>query len=183
MKKTIINDEIIKQISNGDENAFRFLFDIIYVKLIKIALIYLNNKVDAEAVVSDVLFKLWKSRKKLTTINNIDTYLCVSVRNQSFSYLNKHKKMFVSIEDNLYHDIPEIELKNDEELYSEDLKIHIDKVIDSLPQKCKEIFILAKVDGIKYKQISEMLNVSVKTIDSQISIALKKLSSSIKIIK
>lgn len=177
----VINDKLLCRIKQGDEKSFRILFNFIYPKLINIALIYIPNKADAEDVVSNVFFKLWKNRKKIENIDNIESYLCVSVKNQSLSFIKKNKKIISASElsDSIL-EIPDYSIDSEENIFIEELYQHIDRVTDLLPTKCKEIFKLAKVEGIKYKQISEMLNISIKTIDSQVSIAVKRISNSIK---
>ncbi len=183
MREDIKINEITLKISKGEERAFRQLFDMYYRKLFGIAISYLKDRNEAEEVVADVFFKLWQSKANLVNIENIDVYLYVAIRNQSFKYIERRKR--IDYKDELSGDIEvgDFGVNPEQYVFAKELKEHIDMVVDSLPSRCKEIFRLAKIDGLKYKDIAKMLDISVKTIDSQLVIALKKISESIDILK
>lgn len=163
-------------IAEKDADAFSQLFNAYYPKLIQLALAFVPEIVAAQEIVSDVFYKILKNPKNLDRIADFDNYIFITVRNQSFTYLkkNKHKVFFDTNDqkaDYLLHDH-----KNPEKsLLSDELFSLVDRAIHNLPPKRKVIFMLVKEEGEKYKEVARILNISVKTVELQMSIALKKI--------
>jgi RNA polymerase sigma-70 factor (ECF subfamily) len=163
-------------IAEKDEESFSQLFSAYYPKLIQLALAFVPEIVAAQEIVSDVFYKILKSPKNLDRITDFDNYIFITVRNQSFTYLkkNKHKVFFDTIDqkaDYLLHDH-----KNPEKsLLSDELFSLVDEAIHNLPPKRKVIFLLVKEEGKKYKEVAQILNISIKTVELQMSLALKKI--------
>jgi len=163
-----------------DEKAFKQFFDLFAGRLYQFACSFLRNKSTAEEVVSDVFFKVWLNRKSLTGIDNIKAYLFKATYNTVLNYIDEeNRKKAVSLED------VEVELGIDlicpeTELINKELREIIQNAIESLPARCKLIYKMAKVEQMKYKEIAEILNISVKTIDHQLTIAIKKVGEVIK---
>lgn len=132
----------------------------------------------AEEVVSDVFVKVWQSRHQLSKVANIKSYLYNAVRNQAISYLRKRQNEVVSIEDINHYYFEPVDKPDDAELEEEQLS-KIYKAIDYLPPQTKMVFSLAKIQGLKYKEIAELLNISVKTVDYHVASAVKKICESI----
>lgn len=166
--------------TRGDEIAFRRLFDIYSPGLLRFSYSILKKKELAEEVVSDVFFKVWVHRSRLPEIENFKAYLFTSSRNTALNYLDKEKRnRAIQLED------IEVPLQLDEicpesELISKELREAIAKAIDHLPERCKLIYSLAKIEQLKYKEIAKILDISVKTIDHQLTIAIKKIGEEIK---
>lgn len=164
----------------SDETAFRHLFDIYTPGLLRFSYSILKKRELAEEVVSDVFFKVWVHRSKLPDIENFKAYLFTSSRNTALNYLDKEKRnRAIQLED------IEVPLQIDEicpesELISKEMREAIAKAIDHLPERCKLIYSLAKIEQLKYKEIAEILDISVKTIDHQLTIAIKKISEEIR---
>lgn len=164
----------------NDEAAFRQLFDMYTPGLLRFSYSILKKKELAEEVVSDVFFKVWVHRVKLPEIENFKAYLFTSSRNTALNYLDKEKRnRAVQLED------IEVPLQMDEicpetELISKEMREAIATAIDRLPERCKLIYSLAKIEQLRYKEIAEILNISVKTIDHQLTIAIKKIGEEIK---
>jgi RNA polymerase sigma-70 factor (ECF subfamily) len=104
-------------------------------------------------------------------------YLYISVRNTSLRRLQQTKKTTVLSLDDLNVEFASTDPDAETFLITHELANKIDQAIDSLPQQCKIIFKLAKQDNLKYKEIAALLNISVKTIDNQLSTALKKIAA------
>jgi len=139
-------------------------------------MMYVHQKEAAEEIVSDVFVKCWLNRKSLTGIHNMETYLFIAVKNQSLNYIKKHSHIYlVQIEDT-----NEIKFVNSfnpqEELEKKELLFKMQQSIEALPQQCRIIFKLIKEDGIKYKEVAEILNISPRTVQTQLFRAMKKLS-------
>ena len=169
--------QLFKKICDGDHEAFRQFFDLYYPRLYQFSFHLTGSDVLSEEAVSDVFVKLWMSRERLETISNINTYLFVSVKNQSLTYLGKKK--FSSITE-----IPESKqiLREQPEsiLTDKELSETIFQVVEALPDRCKVIYRLIKEDGLSYKQVAELLNISKKTVQAQMVIALKRIRAVLK---
>lgn len=137
---------------------------------------YVKHKESAEEIVSDVFVNVWTKRKSLSHIRNIETYLFVSVKNASLNHIRQvgtHRPAYLEEEyaEPVTIDDPEKELEK-RELISK-----MDEAINALPPQCRIIFSLIKEDGLKYKQVAEILNLSPRTIETQLVRAMKKLDS------
>ncbi|NJK93888.1 MAG: sigma-70 family RNA polymerase sigma factor [Bacteroidales bacterium] len=126
-------------------------------------------------IVADVFFYLWLNRKKLPGLINIDGYLYSAVKNQSLKYLKKNKLVIHSQIDQFSYDFF-IENNTPESiLLSDELKTIYDAAVKSLPHRCREIFILVKEEGLKYKEVAEKLSISHRTVQAQVIIATKNI--------
>ena len=172
---------LLVKIARGDEEAFGQLFNFYYPKLIQLALAFVPGIVAAQEVVSDLFYKILKNPKTLEHVKEFDNYIFLAVKNQSYTYLrkNKHRAFFDSIEQKADYILPDI--KNPENsLLSDELFQLVEKVVQELPPKRKAIFYLVKEEGKKYKEVAEILDISIKTVELQMSLALKLLRKSVK---
>jgi RNA polymerase sigma-70 factor (ECF subfamily) len=163
-----------------DETAFRQLFELFTPGLLRFSFSILKNKELSEEVVSDVFFKVWVQRDRMVGIENFKAYLFTSSRNTALNYLDKEKRnRAIQLED-LSVPLQINEICPESELISKELKEAIGRAIDHLPERCKLIYSLAKIEQLKYKEIAQILNISIKTIDHQLTIAIKKIGEEIK---
>lgn len=170
------NKTLIRRISEDDELALRELFDIYYQKLFHLALYFLKTKELAEEVTSDVFFIIWKRRKTLTEIDDIEKYLYTSTKNQALHYLRRS-----SVIDSETLDLYTINLLPDEnnpeeQLLNQEYQKLIQKAINSLPEKCREVFRLVLSDKLKHREIAQLLNISEKTVEAHITSAYKRIA-------
>ena len=162
-----------------DEQAFGQLYAICMPYLLRFSKTILKNQELAEEVVSDIFIKIWQNRVEIGKIENFKLYLYISTKNTALNYLSRHfRKEVISLEEMAVN--INVSPYNPEQLLitSEAVK-KINYEIDKLPPRCKLIFKLVKEDRLRYNEIADLLNISVKTIDSQMAIALKKISSAI----
>jgi RNA polymerase sigma-70 factor (family 1) len=169
-----------KRISRFDDQlAYKELFTSLYASLFHFVCGILKHRQSAEEIVSDLFMRIWEKRKTLEEIRNIRVYCFVAVRHLSINQLEKEKRQHVlNIEDyksQLLHPAPDPE----ERMINAEMLRRILQVVDSLPPRCKMCFILIKEHGFKYKEAAEILQVSEKTIENQLAIAMKKISASI----
>ena len=139
-----------------------------YSKLVRFAKEFVIQEEDAENITQDVFIILWENRDFIEHIDNMNAYLFRLVRNKCLDYL-KHKvfeQRYVESVQTSY----EVDVVEDN-----DTEILIRAAINSLPKRCRDIFLLSRVEGLKYKEISEQLGISVNTVECQMGIALKKL--------
>lgn len=164
-----------------DEHAFEDLYRHYFVRLYRFCFSIIHIKEPAEEIIHDVFMSLWKKRLMLHEIDNLDVYLYVSVKNLSLNYLrDNHFSHTVDIEQACnnyiqFHADPEALLVSAEMIKA------VLAAIEQLPPRCKLIFKLVKEDGLKYKEVSRLLGLSVKTVEAQLAIALKKIASALKL--
>nr|WP_302180055.1 RNA polymerase sigma-70 factor [Chryseosolibacter indicus] len=168
---------MVHGISEGDEIAFKFVFDQYYRPLTLFALKYVADIEEAKEVVQDFFVRFWYRRNSLKITFSLKMYLYQSVKNACLNYLETNKvkqrrmqnysQAVLSTENALENLI----LAEQEELLM--------KAIDKLPQKCREIFVLSRMNKLSNQAISNQLQISVKTVEAQISIALKRLLQSL----
>ena len=162
---------IEKRLDTGDgmdEQAFEKLFREYFTSLMAFSRRILGNEEDAREVVHQVFIKLWERRSEIDLSTSLKSYLFTAVNNRSLNMIRDRRK-FSSEE------VPERvgEWDVSAELESMELEEQIRKVIDSLPERCRVIFELNRFDGLKYAEIATQLDISVKTVENQISKALK----------
>ncbi len=160
-----------------DVAAYKKLFFHFFLPLKSFSFSILKAKEIAEEVVSDVLIEIWAKRRQLQEIEDLKMYLYVSVRNASLRKLQQTQKTTVLSLDDLEVEFVSADPDAEASLITGELAQKIESAIEQLPQQCKIIFKLAKEDKLKYKEIAVLLNISVKTIDNQLSTALKKIAS------
>jgi RNA polymerase sigma-70 factor (family 1) len=160
-----------------DQQAYKELFTSLYSYLFKFAKTLVKSKETAEEIVSDVFIKVWERRKELEKIENLKVYLYVATRNIAYNYIDKQKRNPTNPLDDFETEFTSIYFDPEQLLVTADMLALIQKAIDQLPPKCKMIFKLAKEDGLKYREVAEVLNISVKTVENQLAIALQKIGN------
>ncbi len=181
-KETVLDDYLINRIIAGDEQAYELLFRRYYRRLCGFAFKILGDKNDSEEVVQEVFFNIWKNRQNLTPKENLKPYLFKSVQNLCFNFIRHRKVVDQSyrIIELIYENNPPANENAFDKLLAEELEVKIDHAIDKLPTECRKIFLLSRDEGLKYSEIAEKINISIKTVETQISRALKKLKVELK---
>lgn len=163
-----------------DEEALAELHHIYFYRLYKLACSIAGDTAAAEEIVNDVFLRIWQKRELLKNVANPELYLLKCARNRSLEFLRAQRSSVRVTEDDELHDFPvQWELSPEQLLISSEMVRYINKVIDQLAPRCKLIFLLVKESNLKYKEVAELLNISVKTVEAQMSIALKKISLSV----
>lgn len=168
---------LLKQIEyNNDQKAFKQFYELLFFKLFQFSYSYVHSKENAEELVNDVFLSIWQKRETIHTICNMNVYLYVSVKNASLNHLRKNNlSLPVSIDD-LSVDHLQITVNPETVLISLELQAQVREAIEQLPPRCRMIFKLIKEDGLSYKEVASILDISPKTVDSQLCLALKKLA-------
>ena len=162
-----------------DEQAYKELFFILFNSLTRFATGIVQSKEVAEEIVSDVFISIWTDRAKLNTIDDLQLYIFVAVKNKSIHKLKQlNKRSTVSI-DEIDVEMESIYQTPEERILSTESLSRIESAMNSLPQRARLILKLAKEDKMRYKDIAALLNISVKTVDNQLAIALKKLTTAL----
>jgi RNA polymerase sigma-70 factor (family 1) len=167
-----------------DMKAYKELYLLMFDGLFHFSYSFVKSEQVAQELVSDVFIKLWQIRSQLTAIDNLKAYLFGITKNFSLSYLaraSKNLSIQLSDIDLDQIDIESlIEFKSPEDVYiSKETVQSIIQAIRELPPQCQIIFSLVKVDGLKYKEVAKLLDISVFTVRNQIAIAAKKIESAL----
>lgn len=173
--------ELTDKIAYRDDTvAYKELFLLYHKRLLNFSMTITHSKESAEEVVSDVFMKIWSNRKTLPTIENLHLYIYIVTKNFSINRLLKEKKENTFSLDQVEIDIKNIYADPEELMITAEMQKRIQAAIQALPPKCQLIFKLIREDGLKYKEVAELLNLSLKTVENQMTIALKKISESIR---
>jgi RNA polymerase sigma-70 factor (ECF subfamily) len=173
------DEHLFNKIKEDDEKAFDLLFRKYYTQLCRFAFTYLKDKDQSEEMVQEVFITIWNNRKKITINTSLSSYLYRAVKNHSLNYIKKNsRQQFVKIENISEPDIIE-DVVTDEKKFAE-LEKKYKEALEFLPAKCKEIFLMSRNHHLKYKEIAEKLDISIKTVEAQMSIAFKKLREELK---
>jgi RNA polymerase sigma-70 factor (ECF subfamily) len=179
MNKTEIQSCLLKISNEGDAQSFKELYRFYFVRLFRFCMGIVHQKEPAEEIVHNVFMKLWEKRTLLSKIENPDVYLYVAVKNHSLDYLSKNRfKETVDIS-SISSDFLVFHVDPEQMMITEEMRKKIAEAIEQLPPRCKHIFCLVKEDGLKYKDVAAILNLSVKTVEAQMVIAMKKLMTAL----
>ncbi len=163
----------------NDEPAYKQLFFLFYNPLKRFACSFLHSRESSEEIVSDVFIKLWEKRKTLAEIENLRVYLYISTKNTALNYLDKQKRLPFTGFTDTEMEFPSTALNPEEQMITAEMMKQIRNAVNALPPRCRLVFKLVREDGLPYKEVADILNISIKTIDNQLAIALKKISLSV----
>jgi len=175
------NIELVSSIKNGDASSLELLFRRLYPQLCAFANKYLHNLDESEEVVQEVFYRIWKNRKNLDEHQSIKSYLFTAVKNNSLSILDHHKTKdkYATVLEYLYKNTGTGNMPYDS-LVAKDLEKDFAKALEQLPPDCRKIFELSRFEGLKYHEIAERLNISIKTVETQMSRALARIRVQLK---
>lgn len=157
---------------------FEELYKQFHPELVAFAMYYIKSENDSLEIVNDVFLSVWKKKDQLKLDSSLKSYLYTSVKNTCFNFLKKRGLSLVNIDDQ--------EEKSDQSQTSDFIEVkesvaHIHKVLKMLPPKCKHVFLLSRVAGFSNKEIAALLEVSIKTVENQMTKALKIFRENLKL--
>ena len=167
------------QVKSGDKTVFETLFKRFYPVLCRYAKSMLHDLDEAEEVVQNTFYILWKKRESIQIQSSLKSYLYRAVHNDCLNKLKHQKVRQVHAEDykhtagNAYEDSGKL-------LQAKELKRKIDQALEALPEQCGRVFRLNRFEELKYKEIAEHLNISIKTVEIHMSKALKHMREHLK---
>jgi RNA polymerase sigma-70 factor (ECF subfamily) len=165
-------NEWVRRIKKDDREAFEALYRLYYPKLSQFAFRYVASRQVAEDVVHNVFYKLWVGRNRLKPQGTLRGYLYGAVRNQSLTYLDqKERRKFAGPDEVLR--LKSLETGPIEQLSTEELKQAIAEALELIPERRRRIFLMHREDGLTYREIADVLGISVKTVETQMSRCLK----------
>lgn len=168
---SLTNTNIFDSIKKGDESAFNQLFYKYYVSLCFFSYNFTKDMDLSRSITQQVFVDIWIKRGKININHSVKSYLYQSVKHKTIDFMRQRNK---SLSINGKFEIPMEEPFHDL-IHEAEIQELLNTSINKLPKKCREIFLLCRFEELKYKDIAEKLNISVKTVEMQMGIALKKL--------
>jgi RNA polymerase sigma-70 factor (ECF subfamily) len=145
------------------------LYDEHQPSLLSFATYLVGSREDGLEIVNDVFIALWQNRKSFKEIKSIKSYLFSSVKNRSINHIRK-KKLEVT---NLWPENEQSTFRADAAIEEKEHQNRLDNLMNELPPKCRQIFAMSRIDELRYAEIAELLDLSIKTVESQMGKALK----------
>ncbi|GAO44640.1 RNA polymerase sigma-70 factor [Flavihumibacter petaseus] len=173
-----VSDDLLlswqRELAKGDETAFNRIFRELYLPLVHFAVDLVKQRQAAEEIVGDVFVRLWKKREEVLLIEKLRVFLFVAVKNQCYNHLRDHSFWTVSLEaDNLATLTSAYD--PEEDLAFRELKHRLHLAIECLPDQCRQVFRMVREDGLKFKEVAEILQISPRTVETQLYRAIKKI--------
>lgn len=171
-----LDKKTLEALRNGDHASFEVVF-VAYFNKIKVFINgYLKSETDAEELAEDLFVNLWINRQSIDTAKSFDSYLHIIARNSAINFL-KHKFVHFSYVNNLQKE--EYGASSEEELIAKELGLLIDDVVDKMPEQRKQIYILSRNKGLTNTEIAAQQQTTKRTVESQLSLALKEIRQAI----
>lgn len=168
-------DQLALRIKLRDEQAFELLFRKYFARLCAFSNKFLNDPEEAKEVVQEAFMKIWESSEDIDPEESLKAYIFKITRNLSINKLRKRKivSRYTEIYKIVY--IDNYELSGLESLLGKELEENVAHSVNNMPEQCRKIYELNRIEGLKYREIAELLNISVKTVEAQMSKALRSL--------
>lgn len=176
MKKndSLVEKVLLLKLSNGDREAFSAIFTAYYRDLVMFASGFTHESVTAEEIVQETFIKLWEIRSDTNVIGSLRSYLLKSIQNRCIDW-HRHEKIRKIHHDEVINSSILFEYNTDNYVLTSELADEIKKAMLLIPPDCAEAFCMNRDEGLKYQEIAEKLNVSVRTVEVRISKALNLL--------
>jgi len=174
--------QIQKAIQAGNEQSLAKLYSLFSRRLHHFARVITRSPEIAEEIVEDVFVKLWSNRHKIEDISNLTVYLYVAVKNRSLNAVSKQAKEL------LHAPFDDLDIETGQPvadpytlLVTAEMMRSMQAAVEALPPRCKMIFKLVREDGLRHREVAEILNVAVNTVDVQMAIAIKKICTALQV--
>lgn len=173
MNRKTDSTDFILRFSQGDRTALKALYEDYYGVLCNQVFRMIRDRNRTEDIVQELFIELWKKREKLSEVQHLGAYLRRSARNRTLNALRAQKIQWDDLEST--SELSDLQPDAQAQLQEEELKVEIAQAIDALPDRCRQIFILSRYEDMSYKEIAAELSISIKTVENQMSKALKVL--------
>jgi RNA polymerase sigma-70 factor (ECF subfamily) len=169
---------VLHALKNGDERALQTVFSAYYSGMCTVARRIVFAPDVAEELVQDVFFKLWKKRESLQ-IDSLKTYLYRAARNTALNHTRRQRLERAHAEKEGLKGEPTAVEATDDATVAKEVAVAVQRAVDRLPGRCREVFLMSRQDGMTYQQIADTLEISIKTVETQMGRALKSLRLSL----
>ncbi|MEM9678994.1 MAG: RNA polymerase sigma-70 factor [Bacteroidota bacterium] len=156
---------LISNLKKGDERAFKAIYDINVTSLKCFVMGYTKNKAQTDDIIQDTFLKLWNIREQLDTKKSVSHLLHKTAYNIFIDKYRRKQREQTMLDGWMYKRLLEI-IKTDEDVKKEKTRL-VKQAIEKLPPRCKEVFLLSKFEQLKYQEIAERLEISIKTVEAQ----------------
>lgn len=169
-----------KQQHSKRETTIEEVYDVYYPKLVRFAVSYVVSRHEAENIVQNIFLRLLEKRRDTKDISDLNAYLFASVRNRCIDFLRRETRLGCkrhSLDDirEMSLKLISIELFPEAALSADELEKTIRSAVDALPDRCREIFVMSRTEGMMHSQIARRLGISTSTVNNQINTALRRL--------
>ena len=181
----MLSQHILIGLKNGNDDAYRYLYDEYYTKLCRVANFYVRDTFVSENLVGDLIFNLWENREELVIRESLNAYLFTSIRNRCYNYLSQAHVQRESSITPLQEDSLIFSMHSETDLpigilMEKELQNVVDLAISRLPEQTKKVFELKRYEDLSYEDISSQLDISVNTVKYHIKSATKLLREELK---
>lgn len=173
-RNSISEENQIRRIQNGDKKTFSELYVSNFTQMCDFAVSITHDEEVTKELIQDVFINIWTNREHWRPKSTIRSYLYRAIKNRAFDYL-KHKKVEREWHNRNYQSNSENAETPYEQYTRAELEQFIQKAVDELPEKRKMIYLLSRIQGLKYREIADVMKISEKTVENQMGHALKKL--------
>jgi len=164
--------DVLGRLKAGEQDAFESIFKLYYAQLVGVAENMLRERAAAEDAVQDVMVELWRRRESLAVETSIRAYLFRAVRNRALNQI-RHQRVAPTADPEAAERVATPAA--DREFETSELKAVLRKAVASLPERCREVFELSRVQGLPYAEIANVMGISIKTVEAQMGKALRTL--------
>jgi RNA polymerase sigma-70 factor (family 1) len=173
--------QLIHELStNNSQEALKSIYIAFYPRLFRFVMYYVKSEPVAEEVVCDTFLSIWQQRSQLFAIYNFNNYIYSIARNLAINYLRKKTNLIEKVEISDLHNISNLFVNPESELISSELMNKLNQAVEKLPERCRLVFKLIREENLKYKEVASILNISVKTAEAHMSLAVKRLRETLK---
>lgn len=168
-------DRLLRDVGDGSHEAFGEFYRLFFRKCFYTAQYYLDDTSLIEDVVADVFLNLWNRREALRGIRDIESFLYISVRNQAMRYSRRSKRSYTHADEPELVNIECSDLSPEEAVMKEQFDTVLQQAMDTLPAKSRMVYCMVREERLSYKQISAMLGISERTINTHMTTAISRL--------
>lgn len=169
------DERLFEWIKEDDESAFEILFKKYFGRLCDYARTFVKSTEAAEEIVQEMFIRLWENRSTIQIDASVKSYLFRSVHNSAINQIKRHMAESQRMEEYFEFIRNHFDQTKLEQLISSDYESQFRRSLETLPQQCREVFLLSREQGMNYSQIAESLHLSVNSVKTQMKRALKKL--------
>ena len=176
--------ELLKAVAEDNRNAYNKFYDLFYMDVFRFCFSYLQNSEACKEIVSEVFFSVWKYRHRLPEVANISVYLYVMTRNRVLNYLRTQSPFnLVSLDEvSVFYETSDSSSSPSNDIESKELNELLTSIVNGLPDKMRMIFMMVRVNGLKYKEVAEIMGIKESTVRVQMKAAANKIYSLIKLL-
>jgi RNA polymerase sigma-70 factor (ECF subfamily) len=168
---SLIEKVLLLKLTSGDKEAFSAIFSAYYREMVMFAAGFTHDSVSAEEIVQETFIKLWEVHESLINIGSLRSYLLKSIQNRCIDCY-RHNKIRRLYDEEVINNTVLFEYNTDNYILRSELEGQINKAMHLIPAECAEAFRMNREEGLKYQEIAEKLNVSLRTVEVRISKAL-----------